>query len=51
MAKESFIQVRVEPQLKQDLQDLADKDRREFSDYLRLVLIKHVEEEKKKQEK
>jgi hypothetical protein len=46
--KDEIIQVRVEPLLKKELQKLADLDNRKLADYVRLLLIKFVEEKKKK---
>lgn len=46
--KDETIQVRVEPTLKKELQKLADADHRNLADYVRLQLIKLVEENKKK---
>jgi len=46
--KDEVIQVRVEPPLKKELQKMADADSRTLADYVRLQLIKLVEENKKK---
>lgn len=46
--KEETIQIRVEPSLKKELQKLADADNRKLADYVRLQLVKLVEELKKK---
>lgn len=48
MNKDEVIQIRVEPTLKSDLQKMADLDKRKLADYVRLQLIKLVEENKKK---
>ena len=41
--KNEFIVVRVEPELRQKLQALADADNRKLSDFIRLQLIKLAE--------
>lgn len=46
--KEETIQIRVEPSLKKELQKLADADNRKLADYVRVQLIKLVDELKKK---
>jgi predicted transcriptional regulator len=46
--KNETIQIRIEPDLKTALQTLADKDHRTLADYVRLQLIRLVEENKKK---
>jgi predicted DNA-binding protein len=46
--KEKTIILRVEPELKQDLQKLADNDSRSLSDFIRLQLKKLVASLKKK---
>lgn len=46
--KDETIQIRVEPTLKKELQKLADADNRKLADYVRLQLIKLVDENKKK---
>jgi antitoxin component of RelBE/YafQ-DinJ toxin-antitoxin module len=46
--KDEVIIIRVEPQLKKDLQQMADKDNRTLSDYVRLQLKKLVENYKLK---
>jgi predicted HicB family RNase H-like nuclease len=48
MNKEETLQLRVEPSLKRELQKMADADNRKLADYVRLQLIKLVEENKKK---
>jgi uncharacterized protein (DUF1778 family) len=48
MNKQEVIQLRVEPTLKKDLQRMADADNRKLADFVRLQLIKIVEENKKK---
>jgi mRNA-degrading endonuclease RelE of RelBE toxin-antitoxin system len=48
MNKEQVIQIRVEPTLRKDLQRMADADSRKLADFVRLQLIKIVEENKKK---
>lgn len=45
--KESFT-IRIEPNMRIELQKLADKDNRSLSDYIRLQLKKLIEENKKK---
>lgn len=48
--KTDSIFIRLTPELKQRLQELADKDKRTLSDYVRLILtdyIKRKENEKK----
>lgn len=42
--KTEVIQVKVDEQMKEKLQKLADADLRSLSDYCRVVLIKHVQE-------
>lgn len=44
--KDEIINIRVEPEVKQKLQALADKDSRTLSDYIRLQLKKLVEKTK-----
>ena len=46
--KNEKIVIRVEPQLKKDLQRMADRDSRTLSDFIRLQLIKLVSSLKKK---
>jgi predicted DNA-binding protein len=46
--KSEIIPVRVAPELKQELLELADRDSRSLSDYIRLQLVKVVESSKKK---
>ena len=46
--KDEKIVIRVEPQLKKDLQRMADRDSRTLSDFIRLQLIKLVSSLKKK---
>lgn len=46
--KEKVIQVRVEPELRNELQKMADADNRKLSDYIRVQLMKLVEKTKKK---
>ena len=48
MNKEETIQVRVEPDLKKELQKMADADSRSLADYVRLQLTKLVKENKKR---
>jgi len=40
--------MRLDPELKAKLQKLADADRRSLTNYIELVLEKHVEGEKKR---
>jgi predicted transcriptional regulator len=46
--KEEIVTIRMEEDLKKELQKLADKDQRNLSDYLRLQLKRFVETSKKK---
>jgi predicted transcriptional regulator len=46
--KEEIVTIRMDADLKKELQKLADKDQRNLSDYLRLQLKKLVETSKKK---
>ena len=46
--KEEIVTIRMEEDLKKELQKLADKDQRNLSDYLRLQLKRLVEASKKK---
>jgi len=46
--KDKIIILRVEPELKKDLQKMADTDSRTLSDFIRLQLKKLVETLKKK---
>ena len=46
--KEEIVTIRMDADLKTELQKLADKDQRNLSDYLRLQLKKLVETGKKK---
>lgn len=46
--KTEIIQVRIEKDLKDKLQDMADSDHRKLADYIRLHLIKLMEEKEKK---
>ena len=46
--KSETILVRVEPELKEVLQKMAETDNRKLSDYVRVQLIKVVETSKKK---
>lgn len=46
--KSETIIVRVDEEIKKDLQNLADTDKRKLSDYVRLVLEDHVNIDKKK---
>lgn len=46
--KSETIIVRVDEEIKKDLQKLADADKRKLSDYVRLVLEDHVNIDKKK---
>lgn len=40
--------LRLPDKLKEDLQNLADNDRRKLSDYIRIALEEHVESKKEK---
>jgi predicted transcriptional regulator len=46
--KENVVTIRMEEELKKELQKLADKDQRNLSDFIRLHLEKLVETSKKK---
>ena len=46
--KSEKIIVRVEKDVKKNLQALAQKDRRELSDYIRIILEDAIKKEKKK---
>jgi predicted transcriptional regulator len=46
--KEEVVTIRMEAELKRELQKMADKDQRNLSDYLRLQLKRLVETSKKK---
>jgi mRNA-degrading endonuclease RelE of RelBE toxin-antitoxin system len=46
--KDTIIQVRVEPELREKLQKMADNDSRKLSDFIRLQLTKLVESASKK---
>ena len=46
--KEIVITVRIEPDMKKELEKLAQKDERKLSDYIRVQLKKIIEENKKK---
>jgi len=46
--KEEIVTIRMDADLKDALQKLADKDQRNLSDYLRLQLKRLVETSKKK---
>jgi predicted DNA-binding protein len=46
MRKKEFIVLRLTEDLKKRLEELAAKDMRTLSDYVRVVLTKHVEEHK-----
>jgi hypothetical protein len=46
--KTETIIIRVLPELKAELQRMADADSRKLGDYVRLLLAKHVEASKKK---
>jgi len=46
--KDKIINLRVEPELKKDLQKMADNDSRTLSDFIRLKLKKLVASYKKK---
>jgi len=46
--KSETILVRVEPELKEVLQKMADKDNRKLSDFVRVQLMKLVESSNKK---
>jgi antitoxin component of RelBE/YafQ-DinJ toxin-antitoxin module len=37
--KTQIIQIRVEPEIKEKLQKMADKDNRKLSDYVRLLIL------------
>ena len=49
--KNEVIQVKVDEQMKNKLQKLADADHRALSEYIRVVLIKHIEETDTKSKK
>jgi hypothetical protein len=44
MARTSPFSMRLRPEIKDALQKLADADRRSLTNYIELVLEKHVEE-------
>ena len=46
--KDKIITIRVDEQMKKDLQKLADQDSRTVGDYIRLMLKKHIDDSKKK---
>jgi predicted transcriptional regulator len=46
--KEEIVTIRMEEDLKKELQKLADKDHRNLSDFIRLQLERLVETSKKK---
>lgn len=46
--KSETILVRVEPELKEVLQKMADKDNRKLSDFVRVQMLKMVEASKSK---
>ena len=46
--KEEIVTIRMEEELKKELQKLADKDHRNLSDFIRLQLERLVESSKKK---
>ena len=48
MQNDEFLRIRLNADLKAELQKLADKDNRKLSDFIRLELIKLVEKPKKK---
>ncbi|MBI3501984.1 MAG: hypothetical protein HY063_09330 [Bacteroidetes bacterium] len=47
MKKDKVIQVRVEQELAKKLQVMADADNRKLADFIRVQLIKLVEQKKK----
>jgi len=46
--KDTTIQIRIEPEVKKELQKYADKDMRKLADFCRVLLNKALEELKKK---
>ena len=44
MKLESVIQVRIDEDLRAELQHLADSESRSLSQYIRLVLLRHVQD-------
>lgn len=48
MEHDETLRIRVSTEVKNQLQALADKDKRKLSDYLRLQLIKLIEDTKTK---
>jgi predicted DNA-binding protein len=44
VVKETPISLRMDKELRRSLEELAAKDLRTVSDYIRVVLIRHVEE-------
>lgn len=47
MAKTERLYIRISPELKEKLQELAEKEHRTLSNYIESVLIKEVEKEKR----
>ena len=44
--KEEIVTIRMDEELKKELQKLADKDERNLSDYIRLILKRFIEKNK-----
>lgn len=51
MGKDEKLTIRISENLKEEIQRLAEADRRTVAGYLRLVLSEHVEKEKRKKKK
>ena len=49
MKRITSVNVRISPEMKDDLQVLADRYRRKLSDYVRLVLEHHLEQQKRRE--
>jgi mRNA-degrading endonuclease RelE of RelBE toxin-antitoxin system len=48
MKRITSVNVRISPEMKDELQELADRYRRKLSDYVRLVLEDHLEQQKRR---
>jgi len=46
MARSAAIGIRVEPELKEKLEQLAEKDGRTLANYIERILVQHVEKSK-----
>lgn len=47
MAKTERLYIRISPELKEKLQELAEKEHRTLSNYIESILIKEIEKENK----